>query len=90
MKVGDTKTLTLPPEQAYGPYNEDLKEKVEKEKLASFQEAGFKLEPGEKIPTQQFGTLTIVDADDDTVTIDMNHELAGKTLIFDVEVVDVQ
>lgn len=88
MKVGDKKTLTLPAAEAYGEYDEAKKQVVPKADLESFKAAGFELVEGEKIPTQ-FGNLVIVAADDETVTLDLNHELAGKTLIFDIELVSV-
>ncbi len=89
MEVGDKKTLTLAPAQAYGEYDESRTETVTRENLASFEAAGFKLEVGEKIPTQ-FGTLKITSVDEENITLDLNHELAGKTLIFDVELVEIK
>lgn len=89
MKVGDKKTLTLAPEEAYGVYDDSRLQVVPKTDLASFEAAGFQLEAGEKIPTQ-FGNLTIKEVNDDTVTLDLNHELAGKTLIFDIELMEIK
>jgi FKBP-type peptidyl-prolyl cis-trans isomerase 2 len=89
MQVGDKKTLTLAPAEAYGEYDESRTETVTRENLASFEAAGFKLEVGEKIPTQ-FGTLKITSVDGDNITLDLNHELAGETLIFDIELVEIK
>lgn len=89
MKVGEKKKLTLAPKDAYGEYDEAKKQVVPRTDLASFEAAGFKLEVGEKLPTQ-IGNLAIVAADADTVTLDLNHELAGKTLLFDIELVEIK
>ncbi|MCH8518622.1 FKBP-type peptidyl-prolyl cis-trans isomerase [Candidatus Gracilibacteria bacterium] len=60
MTIGETKNLVLPPEEAYGERDENLTETVPKSELESFVNAGFKLEVGERIPTQ-FGELLIID-----------------------------
>lgn len=62
MKVGDKKTVTLEPIDAYGEYDETAIQVVPKENLKSFVEAGFKLEVGEELPTQ-FGNLKIIAID---------------------------
>lgn len=60
MTIWETKNLVLPPEEAYGERDENLTETVPKSELESFVNAGFKLEVGERIPTQ-FGELLIID-----------------------------
>lgn len=60
MTVGETKTLVLPPEEAYGQRDDRQTETIPKADLASFVNAWFKLEVGEKLPTQ-FGELTIIE-----------------------------
>ncbi len=64
MKLGETKTLTLAPADAYGEYDENKKQTVPKKDLASFVAAGFKLEVGEKLPTQM-GELEIIEVIED-------------------------
>jgi FKBP-type peptidyl-prolyl cis-trans isomerase 2 len=89
MKVGESKKIEIEAKDAYGEYDNTKKQQVEKTKLKDFLDHGFKLEKGEKIPTQ-FGNLLIVATDDKTVTLDLNHELAGKKLTFEVEVTDIK
>lgn len=89
MKIGDKKTLTLPAAEAYGEYDESRVQVVPKEQLSDFEAAGFELKAGEKIPTQ-FGNVLIKEAGETEVTLDMNHELAGKTLIFDIEMMEIK
>ena len=62
---------------------------VEKSTLASFEAAGYKLEVGETIPTQ-VGQIAIKSVDGESITLDLNHALAGKKLIFDVEMLEIK
>lgn len=64
MKLGESKVLTLAPADAYGEYDESRKQVVPKKDLASFVAAGFKLEVGEKLPTQ-VGELEILEVIED-------------------------
>lgn len=89
MMVWEKKTLTLSPAEAYGEYDETKKQVIAKKDLASFTAAGFELKVGEKLPTQ-YGEFPIVEADDENVTLDVNSPMAGKTLIFEVELVEIK
>lgn len=62
MKVGDKKTVTLEPIDAYGEYDETAIQVVPKDNLKEFKKAGFNLEVGEELPTQ-FGNLKIIAVD---------------------------
>lgn len=89
MKIGEKKKLTLAPEDAYGEYSKDNIQVVPKEQLASFTEAWIKLEKWEILRTQMW-EFTILEADETNITLDVNHKLAGKTLIFDIELVNIK
>jgi len=89
MEVGEKKTIEIEAKDGYGEYDDTKKQTVEKSTLASFEAAGFKLEVGEKIPTQ-FGQIAIIAVDGESITLDLNHPLAGKKLIFDVELVEIK
>lgn len=89
-KVGDKLTVTIPPIDAYGERNEDLVEAVDK---AEFKDFPGELEEGMPIEMEvEEGIIPVYVAkiDEKTVTIDMNHPLAGMTLIFDVEIIDLR
>ena len=83
MAVGEKKTLTLPPEDAYGFYRED---KVQTVSIEELEAAGITPVVGKKLTTSQ-GMGTITEITNTSVVIDLNHHLAGKTLTFDVELV---
>jgi FKBP-type peptidyl-prolyl cis-trans isomerase 2 len=89
MDAGDEQTLTLPPEKAYG---EPSDERVIEYETANFREMLQGEEPAEGMHVQgQQGAIgEVVHAGEESVRVDFNHELAGETLEFEVEVVDVR
>lgn len=89
MKIGDTKTVTLEPKDAYGEYDENKTQTMRKKDMVSFEQAGIKIEAWSDLPTQ-FGVFKIKEVNDEDVIIDINHALAGKTLTFDIELVDIK
>jgi len=87
--AGDEFKATVPPEQAYGIRRDDLVAPVSRQAFKGVSD----IKPGMQFQanTQQGPrVVTIVKVDGDEVTIDANHELAGKTLVFDVKVVNVR
>lgn len=60
MKKDESKTLTLAPEDAYGAHDPERTQTIPKADLASFTAAGYKLEVGEKLPTQ-YGEFEIIE-----------------------------
>lgn len=89
MTVSETKTVNIPPDEAYGPRNEALVRKVERDKFPPKIEA----KPGTFVNIRQpdGGMLDtmITEVTEDTVTLDANHPLAGKTLIFEIELLEI-
>ena len=87
MQVGETKTVEIEPEDAYGPRREGLVATIERAR------AQFPAEPqvgmSLALPLQDGNQLEVVitEVTADHVTIDGNHPLAGEKLIFDVELV---
>ncbi len=84
MKVGEEKTLTIPPEEAYGEYREELARKLPVEAV------DFSPEVGMQLATDTGLRGTITEVDDEGFVIDFNHMLAGKTLTFKVALVSVE
>jgi len=80
MKVGETKTVVLPPEEAYGQWDE---KNIVEIKKTDIPEGDRKA--GDELPTF-FGPMPILEVGDEVVKIDTNPPLAGKTLTFDISV----
>ncbi len=86
--IGDKFEITIEPDKAYGDRQEQLLQQVP---LNMFE--GMEVEVGMSFrATTDHGeqSVIIVDKDDDNVTVDGNHPLAGVTLAFDVSVEDVR
>jgi len=91
MEVEGKKTITIPPEEAYGPRREEL---IWEKKRSDFPE---KITPavGKQVGVRlnqsdaPLINATITDMNDDNVTLDANHPLAEKTLVFDIELVEI-
>lgn len=90
MTVGETKSVDLTPDEAYGPHRDDRVLTMEKDKLPDniTPEVGIRLQA--KQPDDNIVTFTVTDVSESTITLDANHPLAGKNLKFDIELVDVQ
>ena len=88
MAKGDTKKVTLKPENAFGAYDPQLIENVERELIPP----EVKLEIGTVLEAKnESGDLTpvkVVEISDEKVTIDANHPLAGEALTFELTLVD--
>lgn len=89
MEVGETKTIEIPSDKAYGPYREEMVAELGRDEVP----VDFKLAEGmvlqmkpEQGPPM---TVQVKELTDTKITLDGNHALAGKDLIFDVELVDI-
>jgi len=87
MKANEEKEVTLKPEEAYGPRNEKAIQKVPKDKFPAEAKEGMMI--GVPLPNGQQIPAKIEKIDEKSVTIDMNHPMAGKTLVFKIKVVEV-
>jgi FKBP-type peptidyl-prolyl cis-trans isomerase SlyD len=89
MEEGERRTIEVKPEEGYGEVDPELIQKVPREYFGD-----IKLERGMTLRTQtpdgQIIDLRVVDFDNQNVIVDLNHPLAGKTLIFEVEVLKVR
>jgi len=89
MKVGDKKSIVVPPEKGYGHRDPKAVQKVPRSSFGSTKG----LKPGSTVighrGQQQF-TAKIVTMDKDNITVDMNHPMVDKTLQFDVQIVGVE
>lgn len=82
MKVGQTKTIEILPEDAYGQRDPAKLIKVEKNKFPNPEQ----YKAGMEVMTQFWQKFKITEVTDNEIVLDANHELAGKTLIFDITI----
>ncbi|PXF52001.1 MAG: peptidylprolyl isomerase [Candidatus Methanophagaceae archaeon] len=89
MNPGESKTVKIPAEDAYGQRREDLVLEIEKSQLPE----GLKPEVGLQLQSRQpdgrIIVLTIADISESHVTLDANHPLAGKDLTFDIQLIEI-
>jgi FKBP-type peptidyl-prolyl cis-trans isomerase SlyD len=86
---GDTLSVSIEPEEAYGEQNQELIQQVARNVFPPDKE----IEPGMRFEARtQEGTqvITVIGIEGDEVTIDANHPLAGVRLNFDVEITEVR
>jgi len=88
--AGDSAKLVIEPEEAYGPVKDDLFQEIPQDQFPT----DVEIKPGMAFEAQGpqgpfMITITKVN-DNDTVTVDLNHPMAGKQLHFDVNVLEVR
>ncbi len=88
MKVGESKTVTIPAAEAYGQRREDLVYEVDRSLLSGDFEPQVGQHLQTKNPDGTFTVVTIIKVDEKTITVDANPELAGKDLTFDITLVE--
>ncbi len=84
MAVGDVKTVTIPPDEGYGPREERLVQRVQ---LSDLPEG---VSPGDPLQAQiqdQTVVFWVVEVDQESAVLDANHPLAGRDLVFELELV---
>lgn len=88
--AGDELQVTVQPRDAYGEVNPELIQKVPREAFAGIEDLqeGMQFSTGES--AGQALNITVRAVDEDEVTIDANHPLAGRVLHFDVRIEDVR
>ena len=87
--TGDRVEVTVAPSQGYGERNDALRQAVPRENFAQFDDLAVGMQFSVQNQDEPV-VVTVVDMDEETVTLDGNHPLAGVTLHFDVTVRDVR
>jgi len=86
MEIGETKKVTLNPEEGYGHVREEMIQEVPKQFVPETVKAG------EMLTTQteqgQFNVV-VTEVKEESVVLDGNHPMAGKTLVFELELVEI-
>jgi len=89
MKVGGEKRIKVKPEDAYGPIDPKAIQEFPKEKIPpEGQKVGAILTA--RGPQGQVIPVKVKEVKEKTVVLDMNHPMAGKTLVFDIKVLEVE
>ena len=88
LEAGETTTLTIPPEKAYGERSEERIQEFETEELREML-GGQTPEEGAYLEAQNGQHGEIVHSGEEVVRVDFNPRLAGETLTFEIEIVDV-
>jgi len=89
MKLGESKTFTIPVDQAYGPYHEELVWEISRDQL----QPGMEPELGQRLQASQTNGepifVTIIEVSETNVTVDANHQLAGEDLTFAIQLIEI-
>jgi len=90
MKVGESKTVTIPADEAYGQYSDAKVQVINREELTNIPnpEVGQQLQGPRPDGGTSVGTVT--NATDTTITVDFNYPLAGKDLTFEIKLISIQ
>lgn len=89
MAVGDSKSFTIPPEEAYGQHREELVQDVPKTALPPDLTPTVGMQLQGRSGDGQSMNLVVTKVMDETITVDGNHPLAGQDLNFDIELVEI-
>ena len=87
LRAGDRRTVHLPPEDAFGPWNPENVQRFDTVKFEQSPVVGHMIEFEDKAKTSLFGVVKSVN--EDITEIDFNHPLAGKNITFEVEIFKV-
>lgn len=89
MAEGESKTVKIEPDDAYGQRHEQLVQEVPRSLLSSEVEPEVGMMLQGKSPDGQATRLTVTEVAADKITLDANHPLAGQALNFDIELVKI-
>ncbi|TLM72022.1 MAG: peptidylprolyl isomerase [Actinobacteria bacterium] len=94
LEPGDSVTVTVPVDEAYGQHNPDWQVRVPTERVSRFDEGGVRSAPevGDQVTVmtpQGPSRATVAAIEADETVLDFNHPLAGKALTFEIELVEI-
>jgi FKBP-type peptidyl-prolyl cis-trans isomerase 2 len=92
MEKGQEKTVKIKSKEAYGEKNMDLMKQIDKQNLP--EEIRGKVQPGMVLgmqsPDGRQIPVMIAEVDENTITLDLNHPLAGKNINFKIKLIDFE
>jgi len=89
MNEGETKTVSISADDAYGPYKDDLVGVIDKSRIPEDIDLDVGMVLQMRSPEGGITNVTVAEISDAGVTIDLNHPLAGKDLIFEIKLMEV-
>jgi peptidylprolyl isomerase len=89
MEPGDERTVTIPSDEAYGPYHEEMVVVVDRKEFPEEMEIQVDQQLSVVLEDEQSIIVTVTEITDDSVTLDANHPLAGENLVFDIHLVEI-
>ena len=90
MKVGEKKTFTINPKEAYGEIREEFKKKIPRSALPKEGNPEVGMVLALATPTGEQFPARICEVNKEDIVIDLNHPLAGKKLIFDIKILEIK
>ena len=89
MTVGESKSVTIPPDQAYGERHEQLVQQVPRSALPDDMKPEVGMQLQSQSPDGQVMNLFVTEVEEASITVDANHPLAGHALTFAIELVEI-
>ena len=89
MNPGDSKTVQIPSDKAYGPHHEEMVMEVDRSQFPEGLEPKVDQRLQVQQPDGQAYAVTVTDVSEAKVTLDANHPLAGKDLTFDIQLTEI-
>jgi peptidylprolyl isomerase len=89
MNPGESKTVEIPSDNAYGPHREEMLMVVERSKFPEGLEPRIDQQLQVRHPNGQESVVKVVDISDTSVTLDANHPLAGEDLTFEIQLTEI-
>jgi peptidylprolyl isomerase len=89
MTVGESKSVTIQPEEAYGEHHDQLVQEVPRSALPDEIKPAVGMQLRGSSPDGQAVNVVVTEVAEESITVDGNHPLAGKALTFAIELVEI-
>ena len=90
LEVGESREVRIEPDDAYGEPRDDLMVDVDRDQLPNDADPEIGQQVQVQVAPDQNRVATIAAVDEDSITLDLNHPLAGQPLTFEVELVEIR